>query len=202
MRILSFSLKLILLALVATIVMPGCKDDEPTPDTAKIHGTITFENADLWSTWKDSGDVEVTIFPEFVLALPPQGAGWGAVPNDFFGPGVPGGTFPLGAPFNASNPFILTYVPGQTQYQYELEVDPGTYSALAVGLRHDRITDPTLKTATLGVHWNNPDSVSHGIVFNFTPFNYPAPSTITVAKGDNVEINFKADFAFVEVWFQ
>ena len=201
MRILSFSLKLILLALVATIVMPGCKDDEPTPDTAKIHGTITFENADLWSTWKDSGDVEVTIFPEFVLALPPQGAGRGTVPNDFFGPGVPGGTFPLGAPSNASNPFILTYVPGQTQYQYELEVDPGTYSALAVGLRHDRITDPTLKTATLGVHWNHPDSVSHGIVFNFTPLNYPAPSTITVAKGDNVEINFKADFAFVEVWF-
>src|SRR5690242_7560369 len=105
MRILSFSLKLILLALVATIVMPGCKDDEPTPDTAKIHGTITFENADLWSTWKDSGDVEVTIFPEFALAFPPQGAGWGAVPNDFFGPGVPGGTFPLGAPSNASNPF-------------------------------------------------------------------------------------------------
>lgn len=183
--------------------------DESLIQYSYIHGTITFDNADLWSTWKDSGDVEVTIFPEFVLAAPPAGAGWGDIPDNFFGPGVPGGRYPLGAPYNSQNPFVLTYVPGQTQYHYELEVEPGTYSALAVGLRNNRISDPSLKTATLGVDWNNPDTVSHGIVLKvdvgggqiMTIFNDPAPSVLTLAKGDDVEINFKADFAFVLAWF-
>ncbi|MBK9103745.1 MAG: hypothetical protein IPL92_04070 [Saprospiraceae bacterium] len=36
----------------------------------------------------------------------------------------------------------------------KLEVDPGTYSALAIGFRHNGDSDPSKKTATLGVHWN------------------------------------------------
>lgn len=204
MRILNFSLKLILLAMVAILVIPACKDDEP--ETAKIHGTIKFDNVQLWDTWKDSGDVIVSIFPKFVLALPPAGAGWGDVPDDFYAPGVPGGRYAIGAP---SASVELTYVPGQTEYDYSFEVAPGEYSALAVGFRHDRISDPSLKTATLGVHWDHPNEVSHGIVLKIdvgggqviTLFNDPAPSTITVDKGDDVELNFRADFAFVTQWY-
>jgi hypothetical protein len=51
--------------------------------------------------------------------------------------------------------------------------------------------------------------VSHGIVLKVdvgggtivTVFDFPAPQAITLAAGDNVEINLKADFAFVEDWF-
>jgi hypothetical protein len=186
--------------------MTSCKDDVVEPETATIHGTITIENADKWATWKDSGEVQLTIFPAFTLNPP---AGWGEVPNDFFGPGVPGGTFAIGAPFNAQNPLVATYSPGVNQLEYTLEVDPGTYSALALGLRHNRITNPSLRTATLGVHWNTPNTTSHGVVIKAviggqinTILNYPAPSSITVEKGDNVEINFKADFGFVDTWYQ
>ncbi|HJW31593.1 MAG TPA: hypothetical protein VJ508_20350, partial [Saprospiraceae bacterium] len=129
--------------MVISFIAPGCKDDNAKPNTAKIHGTITIDNADLWATWKDSGDVEVTIFPEFSLNPP---AGWGDIPDDFFGPGVPGGRFALGAPYNAQNPVVFTYTAGKTQYDYEIEVEPGTYSALAIGFRNNRITDPSLKT--------------------------------------------------------
>jgi hypothetical protein len=105
---------------------------------------------------------------------------------------------------------VLTYVPGQTEYHYELEVEPGTYSALAIGLRHHTIVDPSLRTATLGVHWGTPAEVSHGIVLKadvgggqiITIFDEPAPVEITVQRGDEREINFKADFAFVEAWYQ
>lgn len=183
--------------------MTSCDDDDE-PNTAKVHGTISFENAAVWAAWKDLGEVQVSLFPKFVQALPPAGQGWGDIPDDFFGPGVPGGRFALGAP---SAIMELVYVPGQTEYEYELEVTPGEYSALAVGFRHDTITDPSLRTATLGVHWDNPNEVSHGIVIKFAPgpnfiFNEPAPSVITLEKGDNKEINFKADFAFVDAWFQ
>jgi hypothetical protein len=207
MKIFSFSLKLMLLALVSTMTMTSCDDDDPQPTTAKIHGTVTIDNAELWSTWKDSGEVQLTIFPAFSLNPP---AGWGDIPVDALYPGFPGGTFALGAPYNAQDPIVFTYVPGKTQYDYVLEVEPGTYSALAVGFRHDLITDPSKKTATLGVHWNNPNVVSHGIVLKvdvgggqiITIFDEPAPSPITVVAGDDVEINFRADFAFVEAWFQ
>ncbi len=207
MRILSFSLKIMLLLLLPVAMMTSCKDDEPTPDTAIIKGTITIDNAELWATWKDSGVVEVTIFPAFVDAAPPAGAGWGPISPNILYPGFPGGTFALGAPSNAQNPVVLTYVPGQSQYNYEIEVDPGTYSALAVGFRHNLITDASKKSATLGVHWNTPATTSHGIVVKgvvggqvITYFNDPAPSSITVAKGDKVVLNFRADFAFVNVW--
>ena len=208
MRILSFSLKIMLLALLPFITMTGCDDDDD-PTTATISGTITFENVDEWATWQDSGEVQVTIFPEFSLD-PFPGSGWGEVPDDFYGPGVPGGRFALGAPWNAQNPFILTYVPGQTQYNYSIEVDPGTYSALAVGFRHDFISDPTRRTATLGVHWDNPNTVSHGIILKIdvgggqiiTLFNEPAPTPITVEAGEELDIDFKADFGFVNEWYQ
>src|SRR5689334_14143146 len=117
MRILSFSLKLILLALVATIVVPGCKDDNATPDTAKIHGVITLQNASLWDTWKDSGDVELSLFGEFVEAAPPNGKGWGHIPAGLLYPGSPDGTYPLSAP-NFTD--TVGYVQGQTQIHYEL----------------------------------------------------------------------------------
>ena len=184
--------------------------DESLLEYATISGTITIENPNTWGIWKDSGEVQLTIFPEFVNAAPPAGAGWGPISPNTLYPGFPGGTFALGAPSNAQNPIVLTYVPGQTEYPYELEVDPGTYSALALGFRHDGISDPSLKTATLGVHWNTPATVSHGIVVKIdvgggqivTIFDYPAPTTFTLVKGDDVQINFKADFAFVEQWYQ
>ena len=108
MRILSFSLKIMLLLLLPVAMMTSCKDDEPAPDTAIIKGTITIANAELWATWKDSGVVEVTIFPAFVDAAPPAGAGWGPISPNILYPGFPGGTFALGAPYNAQNPVILT----------------------------------------------------------------------------------------------
>jgi hypothetical protein len=207
MRILSFSLKITLLALLPLVTMMSCKDDPVEPDTATISGTITIENTDLWATWKDSGEVQLTIFPAFTLNPP---AGWGDIPADALYPGFPGGRFALGAPANAQNPIILNYSPGVTQYHYTLTLQPGTYSALALGFRHDLITDPSKKTATLGVHWGNPNVVSHGVVIKadigggqiITIFDEPAPSVITLEKGDNINIDFKADFGFVEEWYQ
>ncbi len=206
MKILAFSLKLTLLLFLPALVMTSCKDDDPEPDTATIHGTITIDNISTWETWRDSGEVQITIFPAFSLNPP---AGWGPVPDNTFGPGVPGGTFAIGAPYNAQNPIVLTYMPGVSTYHYELEVDPGTYSALALGLRHHHIVDPSKRTATLGVHWEMPSTTSHGVVIKINVggqiipiFNYPAPTSITVEKGDNVEINFRADFGFVTSWYQ
>jgi len=195
--------------LAATLVIAlfaACKDDEVKPTTATIRGVITIENAGVWDTWKDSGEVQLTIFPEFSLNPP---AGWGAIPDDFFGPGVPGGTFALGAPYNSQNPLVLNYSPGASQFQYEITIDPGTYSALALGFRHNLVTDPTRKTATLGCYWGNENTVSHGIVLKVdvgggnivTVFDFPAPKEIVLEAGDNVELNFKADFAFVEDWY-
>lgn len=208
MRIISISIKTLLLLALPALFLTSCKDDEVQPDTATIHGTITIDSVSLWETWQDSGEIQLTIFPEFVAAVPPAGAGWGDIPADLLYPGFPGGTFALGAPSNAQNPIIITPTPGVTTYDYELEVDPGTYSALALGFRHDLITDASLRTATLGVHWGNPSVVSHGIVIKanimgnvVTIFDYPAPATFTLNKGDNVEYNFRADLSFVESWF-
>lgn len=190
---------------IGSLFLASCKKDDD-PKRTKVYGTITFENADKWQTWQDSGIVEVTIFPQFSLDPP---AGWGAIPDNTFGPGVPGGTYAVGAPYNSQNPVIFEYKPGQTKYDYEIEVEPGTYSALAVGFRHNRITDPSLKTATLGCYWNNETTVSHGIVIKIkagpsviTLFNEPAPSPITIKEGEQLEFNFKADFGFVEEWYQ
>ncbi len=206
MRILSFSLKITLLALMPLLCMNSCKDDDPEPDTAKISGTITIENAQIWEQWKDSGEVQLTLFPAFDLD-PFPGAGWGEVPDHYYGTGVPGGRFALGAPVNAQNPIVLEYQPGVTQYNYTITLDPGEYSALALGFRHDNITDPTRRTATLGVHFDNPNDVSYGIVIRpaiGAPniFNEPAPTTIILEKGDDKTINFKADFGIVPLWYQ
>ncbi|MCB0569805.1 MAG: hypothetical protein KDC66_08590 [Phaeodactylibacter sp.] len=200
------AISFIMAAFALTLLFTACdKDDDTT--TTKVYGTITIENTDTWATWVDSGEVEVTIFPEF--SLDPL-AGWGAVPDNFFGPGVLGGTYAVGAPYNSQNPVVLTYVPGKTTYDYEIEVEPGTYSALAIGFRHDYITDPTRKSATLGVYWDNEAVVSHGVVIkidvgggNIVPvFNFPAPATFEVKAGEQKELNFKADFDFVNDWYQ
>ena len=187
--------------------MTSCKDDAPVPDTAKISGTVTIQNAALWSTWKDSGVVELVIFPKYSLD-PFPGSGWGDVPADYYGPGSLDGRYALGAPYNSQNPLVITYSPGISGFTYDLTVDPGTYSALALGFRHNRITDPSLKTATLGVYWDHPTQVSHGIIIKaniggqaVTLFNDPAPTTITVAKGDKITLDFTADFAFVQQWY-
>ncbi|MBK8501357.1 MAG: hypothetical protein IPL46_03640 [Saprospiraceae bacterium] len=187
--------------------LSSCKkdDDGPAPTTAKIKGNITLLNTEVWAAYQDSGEVQLTIFPEFSLNPP---AGWGPIPDNTFGPGVPGGTFAIGAPANAQNPLVYNYQAGANIGTYELEVDPGTYSALALGFRHDLVTDPSLRTATLGVHWGNATSVSHGIVIRvpagpniITVFNEPAPSSITVEAGDELTIDFTADFGFIEDWY-
>ncbi len=200
-----FNLLIVAFALSSLFLTSCGDDDEPT--TTKVYGTITVENANLWQTWQDSGEVQVTIFPEF--SLDPL-AGWGEVPDGFFAPGVPGGTYAVGAPYNSQNPVILTYEAGKTTYDYEIELEPGTYSALAVGFRHTFVNDPTLKTATLGAHWGNENEVSHGVVIKvsmpngavITPYDFPAPKSITIEAGEEKEINFKIDFSFVEQWYQ
>ena len=193
-------------AISLSVLFSSCgKDDEP--QTTKVFGTITIENTDTWATWVDSGEVQLTIFPEF--SLDPL-AGWGAVPDNFFGPGVLGGTYAVGAPYNSQNPVILDYVPGKSEYEYEIELDPGTYSALALGFRHDFVNDPTLKSATLGVYWDNETEVSHGVVVKadvgggniMTFFDYAPPATFEVKAGEQKELNFKADFGFVNVWYR
>lgn len=189
---------------VGSLFLSSCKKDSKK---TKVHGTITIENADKWATWQDSGVVEVTIFPAFSLD---PAAGWGAIPDGFYGPGSLGGTYAIGAPYNSQDPVVLTYKPGQTEYEYEIEVEPGTYSALAIGFRHNSVVDPTKKTATLGVYWDNETTVSHGIVIKadvgggniVTFFDEPAPVAIDIKAGENKELNFKADFGFVEQWYQ
>ncbi|MBK6930898.1 MAG: hypothetical protein IPH12_08470 [Saprospirales bacterium] len=195
----------LLMALAVSVFFSACKEKEPVK--TKVYGTITIQNPETWASWVDSGDVELTIFPKF--SLDPL-AGWGAVPDNFFGPGVPGGTFAVGAPYNSQNPVVFAYKPGASTFPYEIEVEPGAYSALALGFRHKYISDPTLKSATLGVHWGNPDQVSHGIVIRIKTgggavipiFDYPAPTSIDIAAGEQKEINFTADFNFVKQWYQ
>ena len=189
----------------ALLWFSSCEKEEPIQKT-RVYGTITIDNADTWSTWKDSGEVQLTIFPKF--SLDPL-AGWGAIPDNFLGPNVPGGTFAIGAPYNSQNPLVINYVPGKTTYSYELELEPGNYSALALGFRHVRVTDASKKTATLGVHWGNPAQVSHGVVIKVrTPagivpaLNYPAPTAFDIQAGEEKEINFKADFNFVKSWYR
>ncbi|HLF64618.1 MAG TPA: hypothetical protein VI603_12730 [Saprospiraceae bacterium] len=203
MKQIFYFVKPLILVTILTTVIASCKDDDVKPTTATIKGVVTIDSAYIWATWQDSGEVQLTIFPAFSLNPP---AGWGEVPDNILGPGVPGGTFPIGAPWNSQNPLIATYQAGVTQYSYELIVDPGTYSALALGFRHNFVSDPTRKTATLGVYWNNENEVSHGIVIRpFVGgdpiFDFPAPSSIIVEAGDEIELNFRANFAFVEHWY-
>jgi hypothetical protein len=188
----------------AIALFSACNKDEPA--ATRVYGTITIDNIETWATYRDSGEVQLTLFPKF--SLDPL-AGWGEVPDNFFGPNVPGGTFAVGAPYNSQNPIILEYQAGKTEYQYELELEPGAYSALALGFRHTFVNDPSRKTATLGVHWNNPGQVSHGVVIKVNVgggmivpvFNYPAPAVFEISEGEEKEINFKADFDFVKNWY-
>ena len=197
--------QVIAVALILSIItFTSCNDDdEVKPTTATINVTVSFDNVDLWDTWVDSGEVQLSLFPEFTLD---PLAGWGEVPDETFGPGIPGGTFAVGAP---SGVFVLDYVKGTSEFTFEITLSDMTdaviFSAAAIGFRHDLISDPSLRSATLGVHWGNENEVSHGIVIKPAigappVFDYPSPSTFTVNPGDKLELNFKADFAFVEVW--
>lgn len=172
---------------LAAFAFTGCDDDKP--NTATIHGTITFKNLNTWTqsgsvSSADSGVVEVVIFPE---------SGWAS---------GTGGTFARVAPVNANNPVIFEIDSTDSTYEYSIDVPPGTYSALAVGYRTNRSYSSASgkKTATLGVHWDHPDSVSYGFTFTGVP-GYPAPSPITVSKGDDVTIDFKANYGFISTWF-
>ena len=201
------NVKLFIIALCSCCLftLVSCDDDEPT--TAKIYGTVDIENAVLWPLWADSGEVQVTVFPEF--SLDPL-AGWGEVPDGHFGPGSIGGIYPVGAPFNSQNPLVLNYVPGQTTYSYELEVDPGTYSALACGFYKYNVSDANRRTAPIGVHFNKPNEVSHGVLIKIDVgggiivpvLDETPPTTVTVVAGDELELNFKADFSLVNSWYQ
>lgn len=186
--------------------LSSCDKHEEEPKKTKIYGTVTVNNINTWSVWKDSGVVELTVFPKF--SLNPL-AGWGEVPDNFFGPNVLGGTFAVGAPYNAQNPVIFTYQTGKNTFAYEIELEPGNYSALALGFRHNRITNPNLKTATLGVHYNKPTEVSHGIIIKVKAgpstvkvFDYLPPVSFDIAEGEQKEINFTADFDFVKKWYR
>ena len=199
--------QLVILALaLTTFTLTSCDDDDDIkPTTATIKGVITFDNVELWDTWQDSGEVQLSIFPEF--SLDPL-AGWGEVPDNFFGPGAPSQTSAVGPP--AFNPIVVDYQEGSDQYAFELEIqnieEPVTFSAIAIGIRHDFIQDPTRRSATLGVWWDNENEVSHGIVIRpaigAPPiFDYPAPESFTVEPGDEIELNLKADWGFVEDWY-
>ncbi len=204
--LLNKSASAIALSLLVLVLFSACDKDDEDPTTATLRGTITIENADVWQEYQDSGEVQLTLFPDYSLDPP---AGWGDVPDGFFGPGVPGGNFALGAPYNAQNPLVLEYEPGRTSYDYELEVEPGTYSALALGFRHNLVNDASRRTATVGVYWGNSTEVSHGVEIRvdfgggniMSVLNFPAPESITVAAGDDVDLDFVADFAFLPVWY-
>ncbi len=196
---------LVALFLLTTLTLSSCKDDDK-PKVTKVYGTITIENAELWQSWVDSGEMQVTIFPKFSLDPP---AGWGEIPAGVLSPTHPGAVLPLGAPYNAQNPLVLQYEPGKTKYDYEIEVEAGTYSALAIGFSHKYVSDPRSKVATIGVYWDHENEVSHGIVIKVNQggtivpiYNYPPPVPIEIKAGEQKEINFKADFAFVDQWFK
>jgi hypothetical protein len=187
------------------MVLSSCKDDDE-PTTAKLHGTVTFENVPIWTAWVDSGAVQLNIFPEF--SLDPY-AGWGEVPDNLFGPGSLGGFFPIGAPINTQDPIEVEYEAGITGFSYEIELDPGTYSALAVGFKHYYIDDSFKSTAPIGVYYGNPDVASYGVRISIsTPMgpiqilDDPAPTILELEAGDDFEYNFKADFALVPQYFQ
>src|SRR3990172_9005606 len=149
---------------VFSLFINACsEDDSASSDLGSVSGTITFDNVFLWP---DSGEVQVTIFPANVWQS------FGAI----------------GPPQNANTPVILTKSGNQTQYQFTIDGLPeGDYSSLAVGWRRPNVQNyPAEKrTATLGVYWNDPDSVSLGLSISQSPLNYPLPTVISLAKGEN-----------------
>ena len=208
MRILSFSLKITLLALLPLVTMMSCKDDPVEPDTATISGTITIENTDLWATWQDSGEVQLTIFPAFSLNPP---AGWGDIPVDALYPGFPGGRFALGAPVNAQNPIILNlFSRCDTVSLYD---DTGTRDLFSTctwiqarpyhrSFKEDSNAWRSLEQPQRRQSWCSHQGRISAVVRSSPSSNEPAPSVITLEKGDNLNIDFKADFGFVEEWYQ
>jgi hypothetical protein len=158
----------------------GCNSDNGTSsEFASVSGTITFDNVAIWP---DSGEVQVTIWPQGV---------WTA-----FGP--------MGPPQNPNNPLVLTKVAGQAQYSYTIDGLPeGEYSAIAVGWRHPNESLPAAqRSAVLGVYLNNPNIVSTGLSIPQTPFQDPLPVAITLQKGENrTGLNIRADFAKIQLFF-
>ena len=195
---------------ISVLVVSGCNNDDDgdndvPPNAAIFTGVITVEGNDVWREWQGRGDVEVNVFPEFSID-PPEG--WGPVPDTAYGPDFIGGTFAVGLPVTSG--IELDFSEGQTDFGYTFTLnnmeEPVTFSALAVAFVHDSIEDTQLRTCPLGVFWANPDSVSHGVVIKpgigEDPIHdYPAPATFTIRPGEFLEIDFKADFSFVEEWY-
>ncbi len=169
----------LLIALLAVVSFACDSADINSSEFATVSGTITFKNV---ASWPDSGEVQVTVFPENVWTQ------FGA----------------MGPPQNPNDPVILTKT-ANTEYAFTIEGLPGgNYSALAVGWRRPNAQNyPAEKrTATLGVYWLNSDSVSVGLNIPGSPFNDPAPAVIAVTKGQVVkDLNFAADFAYVRFLF-
>lgn len=177
MKINNVVLTIFLVFIVASFV--GCGgDDGGSSDLGSISGTITFENVAMWP---DDGELQVVVFPQNV---------WQS-----FGP--------LGPPQNFNDPLILTKNSSQTQYTYTVEGLPeGDYSALAAGWRRPNSQNfpGSQRTATIGVHWGNSSTTSMGVTVPGTALNDPAPSVISLRRGEDItDLNFRADFRWVQI---
>jgi hypothetical protein len=174
----------VICALIVSVIWLsiGCNSDNGTSsEFASVSGTITFDNVALWP---DSGEVQVTIWPQGVWTQ----------------------CGPTGPPQNPNNPLVLTKVTAQTQYSYIIDGLPeGEYSAIAVGWRHPNENLPAeRRTAVLGVYINNLNTASTGL--NCPP-NIPLqdllPIVITLRKGENRNgLNIRADFAKIQLFFR
>ena len=56
----------VVLLLGMLLVTSACEKDEEAT-TATIQGQITVNSTDIWAQYQDSGEVQLTIFPEFSL---------------------------------------------------------------------------------------------------------------------------------------
>ncbi|MFQ5674565.1 MAG: hypothetical protein ACE5G1_01600 [bacterium] len=147
-------------------------------DLSSISGTITFDNVMMWP---DSGEVQVTIWPQGV---------WTA-------------SGPIGPPQNATEPVTIVRNGIENQYGYLITGLPdGEYSAVTVGWRHPDETLPAeQRSAVLGVYLSDPNMISTGLVIPNTPFQGPLPSVISVKKEDRTKVDIRADFAFLALFF-
>ncbi len=176
------NLPFVIAAIVPVLLLSiGCNNDNgASSEFASVSGTITFDNVALWP---DSGEVQVTIWPQDVWTQ----------------------CGPMGPPQNPNNPLVLTKVAGQTQYSYTIDGLPeGEYSAIAVGWRHpDESLPDERRSAVLGVYLNNPNTASTGLNCPPNiPLQDPLPVVVTLQRGENrTGLDIRADFAKIQLFF-